>query len=45
MGCFDGADCNVIENKLIFLTLHYTVLTHHNLVAGFKEIKVAGNQG
>ena len=26
-GCFDGADCDVIENKLIFLTLRYTVLT------------------
>lgn len=43
MGSFDGADCNVIESKLIFLTLHYTVLTEHNSVAGVKEIKAAGN--
>lgn len=44
MGCFDGADCSVIENTLIFLTLHYNGLIDHNLVAGFKEIKVVSNQ-
>lgn len=44
MGCFDGTDCNVTENKLIFLTLLYTVLLGHNLVVGFKEIKVVSNQ-
>lgn len=45
MGCFDGADCSVIENILIFLTLHHTVLTDHNLVAKLKEIKGVSNQG
>lgn len=44
MGCFDGADCSVIENKLIFLTLHYTVFTDHNLVARLKEIIEVINQ-
>lgn len=34
----ESADCSVTGNKLIFPTLHHTVLISHSFVAGFKEI-------